>query len=46
MKSVTVDYDGESAYSTIVTEKDADSNEHYNLKDETDKVLSERKPSN
>lgn len=46
VKSVTVDYNGNPATSTIVTEKDADGNEHYYLKDETDKVLSERKSSN
>ena len=44
VQSVTLDYNGNPATSTIVTEKDADGNEHYYLNDETDKVLSERKP--
>ena len=46
VKTVEVDYTGKPASATIMTVTDADGNEHYYLKDDTDKVLGALKPSN
>ena len=42
VKSVTVDYNGQSASAELITEKDSNGNDHYYLKDDSDKVLNGR----
>ena len=39
VKSVEVDYSGKTASSELITVKDSEGNDHYYLKDATDKVL-------